>query len=459
MITAPIATLNVLGDQERPMAEFSRTALNAAWQGCGWAWILDRQLTATAPAFLRIRNPEADAQRLAAQAMTDSEERFRQLAASVSDVFWMYEPQGNRFLYVSSAYEREWMRSAKALYVDPHEWLSSVHSDDRKCLQDAFDHLADGHGYELEYRVTTRSGEERWIAERAFPVACQHGQPARIAGVSRDITAHKKVDLELLRSDRRKNEFLATLAHELRNPLEPIRSAAALLARQHADGPAIEQKAVSIIQRQVDHLTRLVDDLLDVARINHGKMRLRSEVIRLAEAIDAAIDANRTLAEKSRLHLQLQLSGNDVWVLGDSVRLTQVFSNLLHNATKFSVAGGIIEIGVRPSECGKQVAVSVRDEGTGIAADLIDSVFDLFTQEEQSPARDRGGLGIGLSVVRSLVELHGGTVSVRSDGVGRGSEFVVTLPTTDAPPAVASAPIEGRYGVVGSAAGCADLSG
>ncbi len=427
--------LNVPGEREHSLVEISRAALNAAWQGCGWAWMLDRQLTATVPTFLRIRNPEEEAQRLALQAMAQSEERFRQLAASVSDVFWIYEPHDRRFLYVSPAYEREWKRSAKALYLDPHEWLGPVHSDDRKSLQHSFDRLADGDCYALEYRVTMACAQERWIEERAFPVASQRGQMARFAGVSKDITAHKHADLELRRSDRRKNEFLATLAHELRNPLAPIRSAAALLAHQHVHGPALEQKAVSIIERQVDHLTRLVDDLLDVARINHAKVRLHSEVVRLEEVIDAAVDANRTHVEKNRLQLRVRLPTIDVRVPGDSVRLTQVFSNLLHNATKFSAAAGIIEITVRPSDGDKQVAVSVRDEGIGIAAELIDSVFDLFTQDERSVARGHGGLGIGLSVVRSLVELHGGKVSVRSDGIGKGSEFVVTLPTTDAPSA------------------------
>ena len=284
---------------------------------------------------------------------------------------------------------------------------------------------------------------ERSTAE--FSVAAlqsQLGQGPRVVCVSQDVTARKKADLERLRSDRRKDEFFAMLAHELRNPLEPIRSAAALLAQLHVDGPASAQKAASVIERQVSHLTRLVDDLLDVARINHGKMRLDSEAIRLQQVIDAAVDANRALAEKSRLQLRVKRPQNDVWVLGDSVRLAQVFGNLLHNATKFSVAAGTIEISVRPRESDRQVAVSVRDEGIGIAVDPVDSIFDLFTQDEQLLARDRRGLGIGLAVVRSLVELHGGTVSVHSGGIGKGSEFVVMLPTTDAPPARANVPFE-----------------
>ena len=367
---------------------------------------------------------------------------------SVNDVFWIYEPPSVRFLYVSPAYERAWVRSAAALYADAQEWLSPVHRDDLPSLREAFDGLGLGHGYALEYRAVTSSREERWIAERAFPITDKTGQVVRIAGVSQDITPNKNAFLELLRSDRRKDELLAVVAHELRNPLAPIRHAAALLARQAANRPASEQKAVAVIERQVDHLARLVDDLLDVARIKHGKIRLYSEVVRLEDVVGAAVDANRAYAEKNRLHFEVEFfSGDDVRVPGDAVRLTQVFSNLLHNATKFSPVDGVIRIGFRVDEQCKQVAVSVRDEGAGIAADLIDSVFDLFTQDERSMARDHVGLGIGLSVVRSLVELHGGTVSVRSDGIARGSEFVVILPTTDAPLAVVSPPIETRSGV------------
>lgn len=239
--------------------------------------------------------------------------------------------------------------------------------------------------------------------------------------------------VEVIPSDRRRDEFLAMLAHELRNPLEPIRSAAALLAQLNVDGPVVAQKAVSIIQRQVLHLTRLVDDLLDVSRINYGKILLRPEAVRLEDVLDAAIDANCAVVEKRGLKLsRISLKG-EVWVMGDSVRLTQVFSNLLHNAAKFSVTGGAIEITVCPIEHRKQVTISVRDEGIGIAPAFIDSVFDLFVQEHQTSTQDRGGLGIGLSVVRSFAELHGGTVTVSSAGVAKGSEFVVTLPTILAP--------------------------
>lgn len=367
------------------------------------------------------------------QVMSESEERFRQLAESLNDVFWVYEPQSPRFLYVSPAYEREWLRNAEALYADAGQWLAPVHVEDRQFLQDAFDQLAAGEGYATEYRVTTSSGDVRWILEKAFQVASQSGQVSRIAGISQDITERKTANIELLRTDRRRDEFLAMLAHELRNPLEPIRSAAAVLARLHVNGPEIEKNAVSVIERQVNHLTRLVDDLLDVARINYGKIRLRSESIRLQDVVAAAIDTTRTLAEKSRVHVRDIWPPGDVWILGDAVRLTQVFTNLLHNAIKFSETHGSVEVRIALTGMAHHVSVTIRDHGAGIAADFIGAVFDVFSQADQPPGRDQGGLGIGLSVVSRLTELHGGTVTVHSAGLGRGSEFVVSLPIITAP--------------------------
>jgi PAS domain S-box-containing protein len=362
------------------------------------------------------------------------EEPLRQLANTLDDVFWIYEPHCARFFYVSPAYERDWARSADALYADASEWFAPVHDDDRPLLRAAFDRLAFGEGYAIEYREVTRSGSHRWISERAIRGADVCGQPLRFAGVSHDITARKNVDSALLRTHRRKDEFLSVLSHELRSPLQPLRTAAALLALQRSNVPEIE-KAVAVIERQVEHMSRLIEDLLDVSRISHGKIGLRSDVVPIGDAIEAAIEANRALIQANRLELQVNAPASPVCVLGDPVRLTQVFSNLLHNAAKFSSVGGRIEVTVRAAERERQVIVSMRDQGIGIARELIDSVFDLFMQDPQALVRGHGGLGIGLSVVRNLVELHGGQVSVHSDGVAKGSEFVVALPSVRAPAA------------------------
>lgn len=395
----------------------------------GWAGLGARQLVARfRAAFL---SPEPAAQNRSLWIGGRGEEPLRQLANTLDDVFWIYEPHCERFFYVSPAYERDWTRSAEALYADTREWFAPVHDDDRPTLQAAFARLAFGEGYAIEYRETTRSGSPRWISERAIHCAEVCGQPQRFAGVSHDITARKNAESALLRSSRRKDEFLSVLSHELRGPLQPLRTAATLLALKRRDVPGIEE-SVSVIERQVEHMGRLIDDLLDASCISHGKVALRSQVVPIGDAMQAAIEANRKLIQANGLDLQVNAPPGPVWVLGDTVRLTQVFSNLLHNAAKFSMAGGRIELTVRAAEREQEVVVSVRDQGAGIAHELIDSVFDLFTQAPQAVARGHGGLGIGLSVVRNLVELHGGQVSVHSDGLAKGSEFVVTLPSVRA---------------------------
>jgi PAS domain S-box-containing protein len=360
---------------------------------------------------------------------------FRQIANSLDEVFWIYAPHSDSFLYVSPAYERIWMGNPAGLYADSQEWLLPVHDEDRPSLQASIDHLAHGDGYALEYRRTSPDGTQRWIAEKVRPVAAKRGRLPQFAGVSHDITARKTVELELLRSERCKDELLAMLAHELRNPLQPIRWSAAMLARQNVNGPPSERKAIAVIERQVEHLTHLIDDLLDISRLTHDKIRLQSESVCLGEVLETAIEVHRHLAESSRLRLRVDMPDDKVWVKGDAVRLTQVFSNLLHNAIKFSTAGGAIDLWVHGGPGSQQICVSVRDEGAGIRPDLIDSIFDLFTQDDRSPGRNNDGLGIGLSVVRSLVELHDGEVSAHSGGVGKGSEFVVTLPRAPSPKA------------------------
>ena len=245
-------------------------------------------------------------------------------------------------------------------------------------------------------------------------------------------------------ANRRQDEFLAMLAHELRNPLAPIRSAAALLARLAPEAP-VPPLIAQVIERQAAHMARLLDDLLDASRVTSGKVRLQRRPIRVDEFIGHAVEACRSLisAQGQRLTLDLpgppELPGPPIYVDGDPVRLEQVVSNLLHNAAKYTQEGGAIEIRVRA--LAGQVEIRVGDNGVGIAADVLPHIFDLFAQNERSLNRSQGGLGIGLTVVRSMVELHGGTVEAFSRGPGLGSEFVVTLTRlpqpvrTDDPPA------------------------
>jgi signal transduction histidine kinase len=234
----------------------------------------------------------------------------------------------------------------------------------------------------------------------------------------------------LAQADRRKDEFLAMLAHELRNPLGAIANASYLIEQLGSSSPPMD-RSVAIIRRQIQHLVRLVDDLLDVSRITRGKVELRREVLDLVEIVRNVVDTIRPLAEAKSLSLRLDLPSESLPLEGDATRLEQVFSNLLRNAVKFTPPCGHIDVMAGRGAPGEAV-IRVRDDGVGIAADLLPRVFDLFAQGEQALDRAGAGLGIGLTMVRSLVELHGGRVEVRSEGPGRGTEIEVRLPLASA---------------------------
>ena len=248
-----------------------------------------------------------------------------------------------------------------------------------------------------------------------------------------------RVERELREVDRRKDEFLATLAHELRNPLGPIRTALALLRKLDPVVPAMQENARATIGRHTDHLVRLVDDLLDVSRISQGKISLQWERVSLDSFVKSALETSSHIVTGRGHALSVALPQEELWVHGDPVRLSQIVANLLLNAAKFTAPGGAISISAERQ--GERVAIRLADNGIGIAAGSIETIFGLFEQSGHAPDRVQDGLGIGLSLVRKLVELHGGQVTVQSPGVGLGSTFEVDLPLdlTAAPQAVAPA--------------------
>jgi len=257
-----------------------------------------------------------------------------------------------------------------------------------------------------------------------------------------EIAARKRAEEALLAADRGKDEFLAMLAHELRNPLAAIASAAgALDARAEGDDPR-SAELLAVIGRQSRHLARLVDDLLDVSRFSRGRIELRREPVELRRAAAGAVESVRPHVELRRQILTVTLPDEPLWLDADLTRIEQILANLLHNAAKFTAPGGRIDL--EAERQGAEVLVRVRDEGAGIDPELLPRVFDLFVQGERSLARSRGGLGIGLTLVRSLVERHGGTIEAASEGPGRGSELRVRLPLLAAPerrePAAAPGP-------------------
>lgn len=235
-----------------------------------------------------------------------------------------------------------------------------------------------------------------------------------------------QVERELRDVDRRKDEFLATLAHELRNPLGPIRNAVELLCRLDPEVPERQDKARQTILRHTGHLVRLVEDLLDVARISKGKITLHEERVELRTFIGSARESVAHIAESRKQHLEVSLPAHEVWLSGDHVRLAQIVGNLLHNAFKFTPPGGVVKLAAEVA--GREIVIRVSDNGIGIAAGKLDVIFDLFAQDGFTPDRVQDGLGIGLSLVRTLVTLHHGTVNASSAGVDQGSVFEVRLP-------------------------------
>ena len=256
--------------------------------------------------------------------------------------------------------------------------------------------------------------------------ACfEEGQFAYTRCFTRNMTRQWQAENALRDADRRKDEFLATLAHELRNPLAPVKNALELLKIAGRNEQVVGE-AREIMERQVEQLSRLVDDLLDVSRITRDQIELRNERIELATVLKSAVETSRPLIDSARHELILDLPAQPIFLHVDPVRMAQVFSNLLNNSAKYTLPGGHIRIEAR--QVGQEVVVAVQDDGLGISCDALAHVFDMFRQVDGSLERSQGGLGIGLTVVRRLVELHGGSINAQSEGLGKGSEFVVRLP-------------------------------
>ncbi|RAR66041.1 signal transduction histidine kinase [Paraburkholderia unamae] len=255
--------------------------------------------------------------------------------------------------------------------------------------------------------------------------------PAELVANVRALLRLYAAEKALRDADRRKDSFLATLAHELRNPLAPIRNAIELLDPRHGANDAMRADARQIASRQVQHLGRLVDDLLDVSRISHGKIALQMSTLDLREIVDIAVETSRPFLDAKSQQLTVEIDCQPCHVTGDAIRVAQIISNLLSNAAKYTAEGGAITL--RLESDAFEVAIHVRDNGIGIAPDELPYVFELFMQSRDALKRADGGLGIGLALVRELAELHGGSVRAHSDGIDRGSEFVVRLPIAQAP--------------------------
>ncbi|AWL07228.1 hybrid sensor histidine kinase/response regulator [Massilia oculi] len=369
---------------------------------------------------------DISATRAAERALAESEARFRAITNAMPQMVWSTLPDG-----FHDYYNDQWYAFTGVPYgsTDGEGWNGMFHPDDQEVAWARWSHsLVTGEPYEIEYRLRHRDGGYRWVLGRALPVRDAHGGIQRWMGTCTDIHEHKLTEDALREADQRKDEFLAMLGHELRNPLAPIRSAAALLPLAKAD-PARVEHIGRVIARQSTHMTGLIDDLLDVSRVTRGLIALVQEDVAARLLVDEAVEQARPLVEARAHALAIVDHADGACVHGDRKRLVQVIANLLANAAKYTPPGGSIVVTL--VQVDKMVEIAVGDNGIGMAPDLVDSVFELFRQGQRTPDRAQGGLGIGLALVKKLVHLHGGWVRASSAGEGLGSEVMVALPACE----------------------------
>ena len=355
-------------------------------------------------------------------ALRSSEERFRVLMMATSDMLYRMSPDwaemraldGRGFLSDTTTPDSSWLQR----YIPEGE-----HGRVIAVIQAA---IAAKGVFELEHRVIRDDGAPGWVWSRALPILSDNGEIVEWLGAALNLTARKNAEDALRDGDRRKDQFLATLAHERRNPLAPLRSGLETLKRTTADTEAYG-RTVKIMDRQLNMLVHLVDDLLDVSRITSGKIRLRRSKVSLQSVLAAGAEASRAIIDARTHRLVIDACEDELVVDGDFDRLVQVFSNLLSNAAKYTDKAGKIE--VKLSREGDQAVVTVSDNGIGIPAEDLSSIFGLFAQVRAHHEHAAGGLGIGLSLVKQLVEMHGGSVHARSSGASHGSTFTVSLPS------------------------------
>ncbi len=365
----------------------------------------------------------AHLRREAEKAVRASEAQFRALITATSDAVYrmspdwtqMRETDGRNFIPDTLESSGNWLEK----YVPADEQAAVTTAIDRAITTRSV--------FELEHRVLLKDGGIGWTFSRAIPLF-EGDEIVEWLGVASDATRRKEAETALLEADRRKDEFLAMLAHELRNPLAPIRNALHLLRLPGATGHT--QRLHEMIDRQVTHMVRLVDDLTEASRISRGKLELERNTISLGDVLRHAVETCEPLLERAQHHFSMVLPPEPMWVHGDPIRLAQVFSNLLNNAAKYTDDKGRIEVSVQHDGGWAQVTVS--DNGIGIEADQLPQLFQLFAQLDRGHTRSQGGLGIGLSLAQRLIHMHGGTIDASSGGPGQGSTFTVRIPLVPA---------------------------
>jgi PAS domain S-box-containing protein len=364
--------------------------------------------------------------------LQESEKRFRMVADNMAQLAWTCDTLGN-----VTWYNRRWLEYTGLSFEEMKgwDWSKVQHPDHLARVVARVKHSADtGEPWEDTFPLRGKDGVYRWFLSRALPIQDEAGRVVSWFGTNTDIDEQVQAEESLRQAHRRKDEYLAMLAHELRNPLAAVSNAIGVLQQSDTD-PASARSATLILARQARHMVRQVDDLLDVSRISRGAIELRRERIELAQVVNQAVETVRPICENLQHELTVTLPPRPIAVHGDPVRLAQVVGNLLNNACKFTDRGGRIRLAIE--EDGEQAVIRVRDTGIGIAAGELSRIFEIFAQVDTSLERSREGLGLGLALVKSLVEMHGGSVEAKSAGIGQGSEFVVRLPLA---PGLPSAP-------------------
>ncbi|MGZ5029431.1 MAG: PAS domain S-box protein [Methylobacter sp.] len=351
---------------------------------------------------------------------------LRQVIDTVPSVIFVRDREG-RFLLGNEALAQSYGTSPESLIGLAEENFNSNTDEVAYFYRNDLDVINTGNSKVIpEVKVTHTDGSVHWYNTVKIPLI-DDDKCNKVLVVATDITDRKRAEEALRMEDRRKDEFLAMLAHELRNPLAPIRNAVQLLKIQETPDPKLAW-SYEVIDRQVTHMVHLLDDLLDVARIMQGKIRLQVERFELNDIVNNAVETSRPLIESRKQELIITRNHAPQWLAGDRVRLAQVLSNLLNNAAKYTNEGG--KIMLNTTQEGSNAVIEVKDTGIGISPDILPKVFDLFSQADRTLAHSQGGLGIGLTLVHQLVEAHGGTVTAASGGIGQGSTFTVRLPTS-----------------------------
>jgi len=413
----------------------------------GQTAIFVRDITARKEAEKVLQASVAERRR-AEEALRDSRKKYQGLVETNVDFIWEMDAQG-RYTYCSPQMETLWgLKPEGMIGRTPFDVMPE---GERDTARRAFLELARSPGAfrGLESSAVDGRGRLIFVETSGLPIHDDAGTLLGFRGTTRDVTERRRAEealreanARLTEADRRKDQFLATLSHELRNPLAPVKNSLYVLSHA-APGGDQARRARDVIERQVDQLSRLVDDLLDLTRITSGKIQLQRRRLELNELVRRTIEDHRTLFERSELNVEFEPAPREVFIHADWNRAAQVLGNLLHNAAKFTPAGGRVTISASADLAAGQGVVRVADTGAGIAPELLDHLFEPFVQADATLARSRGGLGLGLALAKELVELHGGSVEARSEGLGRGSEFTVRLPLdlTEAAPAGGGRPV------------------